>query len=801
MQPLNGIRSLHSLTRMALQQFYNQPKIWLSLITCLAMALAVLIFSVQLLNQIMYSPLPFKDAEHRFALSVQQGPFKLSGSNALYPNVLQALYQQQSVVEVSTMETNITYWHPNELQSLQVQKRIISDNFFQQWPVKVLLGELQSFDHQAVVIDKEFWQVHLQQDPSIIGQLIQLDDQWFTVIAVIDSSTTPVTQPIKKIRQSLTTVGAVWQLQPFAQVENAEQRKLLATELFLKTQLSNTALEAHFEDFTKQLNSRHSAGDHVRLDVISLRQLLWGAWYWFAPMMLLAAVLLCLIALSAVANLTLAHGSTELRRISLCHVLGAESWQISWMQAVQVVVAGLMTMAIAGFLSLDFFTRLLQQNVNLHGLVPSLSIGMFFTGWLVLSLLLWGLLNLPRIKLINQPFAQILTSSGKGSRTQFNLRLMKRLTFVQVFAISSFLLLGSAYLHQNIQRLLPLLAVEHPQLAYFQIRQFQPADLSQGEQAQLIETVRQQLLKTGAIEQVGLLNADPLGLSYNLSACIIEDKNLMLASSAVTENVFSLLNFPVLAGQLPESLLPGEVVINSDAARLLFGAENPIGKKLPCKGRLGEQLVVAVVETSRVLDENLSEVMSNDQGVIFNPLAWHSRPLSPSDRATFLVRYKSNIPYTEVQQIMAQHQHRAYFEPLKSLNLQVNLQRSELITGALVALFVSAATVAVAIYSLFGCLSYQASLRQHQIAVNQCLGMKPSALLILLWRDNLASVLTALGSACLLTALLDWLFGGQAVSMLPGLFCAVMVMLIYSISAVYPCWKTLNKTNLRSLLY
>lgn len=797
----NVVMLLPTLARLALQQFYNQPKIWISLITCLGIAIAGFMFSASLVYQVLYAPLPFNESAQRYALKAQQGPFTLAGTNALYLSELRELYLAQSKTELSSMASNSVYWAPTPDQSIEIQHRRVSDNFFQQWSFPVLLGTLDTLDEQAVVIDLDFWRYHLQQDPNIIGQLIRLNGQWFSIHAVIDSTAAPSTPASRKLQSSIMAQGTLWQLQQLWLPESSEQRQLLSPELFIKSQTSQSELTHYFRSKADQINTRSSALDTIQLEVINLRQALWGSWYWLAPLMLIAATLLCLIGISAMANLMLAHGTKELRNNSLYRTLGADVWQVQWIQFVQITLASSCTVALAGFLAKHLLTKLLQLTPELQGLQSTLTIQVIVICWLILVLLLWLLLNLPGLTGRNQPLALSLASSGKGACGQFNLALMKKLTFVQVFAITTLLLLGMSYLEQNVQRLLPLLSIEHTQLAYLQIREFQPADLSQGEQAQLIDTIHQQLLNQPAIEQIALLNADPLTLSYHLFTCQSGGTTTMQAKSAITENAFAMLNFPVIAGQIPPHLLPGEVVINKEAAMQLFGRDNPIGKKLPCLGAAGEQLVVAVVQTSQIIEEDFSQFFSYAQGVIFNHFSWYTNELARSDKATFLIKYQHDVPHHAVQQIVASHKHQLQFEPLQSLSALIQQQRNELISGALVALFLSVATVAIAAYSLYSCLSYQASLRQHQLALSQCLGMPPRALLLLLWRDNAESVLTAMLGSLVLTALADWLFAGQAVSLLAAFLCSILVLLIFSISAIHPGWQTLRNPNLRAFLY
>lgn len=786
--------------RLAIAQIINQPKVWLSLLTCLTFAATFLLFSLQLVWQVMYAPLPYDDAENRYALEVHQGPFNLNGQNTLYKETERNLYLHANLAQISTMESTLVDWQVDSFSSEQVLGIRVSESFFTHWPVDYLMGSVASFDMQSVIVDESFWRYNLGEDSNAIGNLLQIDNQWYTLIAVIDSGRLPRTQHSDKVADKASRLGKVWMMSNIWQTENSINKNLSSTELFLTSSASHSYLNEDYKLLVEKLNQQLSSVDEIKIEVISYRQALWGEWYWVAPILLFGATLLSMIALSAMANLMLANGSKELRDISLNTVLGAQKWQISIIQLTQVVLISLTILLLGYGLASQFLQELARVNPQFLS-QWRFSWIVFVISWLCLSGLLWLLLSLPRLKIRYDQLAAHLSSSGKGQSGRFNLQFMKKLTLVQVFVVSVFLLLGLAYLQQNIEKVLPVLNTDYPNTAYVQVKEFKAKDLSQGKQAEILGRYANSLQKIPSIAEIAMLTADPLQLSYSLAGCSVNDNLLMLAKSAVSSNVFSMMDFKLLQGEIPDYIQPGQVIINQDAAQQLFNGQAPVGQKLPCKGSLGQQLVVAVVQTKHVLDDELEQFFSDDQAVIFNQFDWYKNDLMPSDKPTFLINFTRDIPYAALLQASKQLQTEIVLSPLELLSNKLQKYRLDLYTGIIITLLVSLATVMISVYSLYGSLSYQFSLREHELAVSQCLGMKPRALISLLWKDNINNIIWVLFFAMFFTTIAEWSWGSQAVSWISISASIVIVLGVYTISSILPCWKMVKRNQLREWLY
>ncbi|NRA59855.1 MAG: hypothetical protein HRU25_02880 [Psychrobium sp.] len=793
-----------SLIRITLHQQFHQPIFMLNLTVITALCVAVLQLSGQLVAQVMYSQLPVVHGENSYQLHMQQGPLAIDGYTMLYPDTLYELSTWNVTANVLTQQAQISEWKTDNSEHRNIARLSVSLNYMQQLALQVQLGSLTSFDSQSAVIDQAFWQHNLFSDPNVIGTLIELDGLHYRITAVLNGdSGLPILPSIKEITDRSQRPGLVLTSTNQGKITEQTDSKVLlqSPDIILQTRLSHRELEQAVQQWSDKYNQQTSRAKQVSFSIMTLRKAIYGSWYYMAPGLFLAALLILAIGLTTIGNLCLANSAKSQRNAVCQYVLGAERWMLWLKDAWQAFTISVVANAIA-FTLCCIFSKLLNSinmGLALDQLTPSLML--LALSIVVLWLLLFSLLTLPRATMDLHNLAQGLASSGKGQSGRFNLVLMKRLINVQVFAISTFLLLGISYLTSNVSQLLPLLQTNYQQLAYVQVHSFRDNSSSQASQGVLLDSIKQQLNDNHQISDVAMLGADPMILSLSLALCNQGSRSTMISKSYVSMNVFSLLNSPILAGAIPERLTQNQVIIDQQAAIQLFGNVQVIGQKLPCSGSIGERQVVAVVKIGRFIPPQISSFIPAGQPLIFSQFDWYKMDISGAKKATFLIKYHQKIPYSLINKITKQQQNSLQLTPLTTLEQQMIKKGHDMRLSILISLTVTIATILIAGYSLYGGLSYQTQLRQHQLAVCKCLGMAPFKLVTFIVKDTGQAIIVSLVAAMLLTTALDWLFARQAVNTLSLSITVITVLAIYLVASIYPSIQLLRNDNTRDLLY
>lgn len=789
------------LIRIALYKQFHNPAIMLSLVVITSLCITVLQLSSQLVTQIMYDPLPIKNAEQSYQLHIQQGPLAIDGMTMLYPETLYDIQQWKLPANVITQTVRSAQWLVDLDEQHTVAKMVISNNYLEQFDAKIQLGSLKAFDGQEAIIDEEFWRYNLYSDPNAIGSYINLSGQQYEIKAVLKTDVFKIASTKKVIDNINKRPGMILVKEgQVAFFEEGEATLLASPNIFLQSGVDLSQLEGAVSSWVTQYNKTAPQHKQLSFSIDSLRKVMHGSWYYLAPSLLMASFLILCIGLTAMGSLCLAHAGKAQRNVVLSYVLGANKYATYFMEAwialtisvVAHVVAYILCVMVDRYLqSLSFFQWVLSPSFVL--IICSVCV-------------IWGcvflLFIMPHQTIDRVNLNSGLASSGKGQTGMFSLSLMKKIINVQVFSISIFLLLGVSYLISNAIKLAPLLATSYENIAYVQIEKFHDKNQSRGSQAIIVNDIKRQLLLNGNVSEVAMLSADPLTLSLSLTMCNMPEKSPTIGKSYVSSNLFSLLKAKTLAGTIPLNATPQQVIINKQAAIELFGSvEGVIGEKLPCTGSAGEKQVVAIVDMNRFVPKELSSFIDKDQSMIFSTFDWERMSNTPSEKATFIFKFKENLPFSLFDKIDKEHKSVMQISSILVAEEQLKIKGREMRLSISISSVITFSTILVACFSLYGGLKYQTMLREHQLAVFKCLGMPNKQLIFFVAKDNMVSTSVSLLLALFFTTLFEFVFGEQAVSLISMALTVGGIAVIYLYASIGPCYQLMRKKNMRELLY
>jgi len=788
------------LIRITLYKQFHNPAIMLSLILITSLCITVLQLSSQLVVQIMHAPLSIANAEKSYQLHIQQGPLATDGFTMLYPETLYEIKQWALPINVITKKTETVQWLADKGEQYSITRSVISDNYLGQFNIKIQLGSIKNFDSQSVIIDNDFWRHNLFSDPNVIGTYINISGERYQISAVLNADAS-VVGSTEQVLGSNNRPGIIYIKETQVTfVREGENTLLLNPDIFLQSGLNITQLENTVSTWVNEYNAVAPRAKQLSFSIDNLRKVMYGSWYYLAPSLLMASFLILCIGLTAMGSLCLAHAGKTQRDVVLSYVLGANKYAIRLMEAWVALTISFTSNAIAYTLCTMINKYLQSLGFVKWSLAPSISI--IACSIMVIWSCIFLLLILPHKTIDIMNLNSGLASSGKGHSGMFNLNMMKKIINIQVFSIGVFLLLGVSYLISNIIKLSLLLASSYQNVAYVQIEKFHDKAQSQASQAAVVAEIKQQLSSHPNISEIGMLGADPLALSFSLIMCKMPNHSTIISKGYVTPNIFSILKAKTLAGSIPLNQTQQQVVISKEAALKLFGStSNVIGEKLPCRGTSGEKQVAAIVDLNRFIPKEIESFIDQSQPMIFQAFDWKLMDSKGADKATFVFKYNRNLPATLLNNIRKKQKNTLRLSPIMVVEDQLKIKGREMRLSISLSSLITLATIIVACFSLYGGLKYQTMLREHQLAVFKCLGMPNAKLILFVAKDNIVGTSISLLLALILTALLDFVFGENAITLFSIGLTISGVTIIYLCASVGPSVQLMNKKNMRELLY
>ena len=623
----------------------------------------------------------------------------------------------------------------------------MSGNAFQFLGVQPLLGRTiqpsdirDSGEPEAVtVLSFRRWQLLFGGDPNVLGKMLRLNDETYTIIGVmpprfgwwtdngvwlpmgVNARDSQTVFPITRLKQGVTAVAAQQQLHML----HLELQK--ATPNRFPNEEFNTTL-------TNYLDITVASGEMQR----SL-QLLFGA-----------VAFLLLIACSNVANLQLAKATSRTREMSIRLALGVGRGQL----VRQLLTESVMLALLGGLLGLLFAYGITRLMVTLmpSNFVPNESrievnilVLFFCVGVSLLTGILFGLA--PALQSSRQNLVEALKDEGRGSTASAGGKTRASLVIVEV-ALAVVLLVSASL---TIRSFIALQKVElgfQPEQVMAVGLPLPPKRYATMEQRNrfahdLLERVKN---IPGVIAATIGNGGLPFGGPQSVYAIDgqADSEVRRITMNAVAAGYLDTLGIPLRRGRM---LTEHEIntadrvaVINEAAGKLWSSGEDPIGRRI----RLNELekpgrpdiltpanaspyvTIVGVVGNTRNDD-----LRTDTQPVVLIPYTL----LAPPGR-TLAIRAQSN-PKMLVSALRAQVREMDSEQPLSTpLTLDEILgfrTAQPRFTMMLFSLF-AALGLMLTLAGIYSVLSYLVSMRTREIGVRMALGARPADILQLIMR-------------------------------------------------------------------
>ena len=594
--------------RFAWRMLAKNPGFTIVAILTLALGIGANVATFSIVYAILLRPLPFPQQEKLVRVFDD-----LRGSNVQNVGMsvpeLWDFQQRSGVFEDISVVWPISADLSGGDRPERVEALATSPNYFTLLGTQPRLGRVYTQAEtvpgflDAVVLSDGFWRREFGADPNIIGKKVRLDNDPYTVVAVMPPD---FRHPGRTLETDVDAwIAAGYDANPFPHPALRSIRMLPGAIARLKPGLSVGAAQAQLETYSAQLSAQYP-GDYppaVRWTprLVSVQEDLVGKVRTELFVLFGAVACVLLIACVNLANLLLSRSAGRQREIAVRLALGAGRNRLLLQMLTESMLLSIVAGAIALLTVVSIKASLLRlapanlprlSEVNLNGgvllfaVVVSISTGILF-----------GLV--PALQASNANQVSNLREGSRGSGSSRSHTLISRTLVVSEIALSLILLVGAGLLLRSFWRMLEVRPGFNPHgVVTAQIWMPVPNDPSTDpyrppdkRAAFLREAVRRVSAIPG-VEGVAIggSNSLPMGSARNGFPFVIEGRPADSERSPVAEfagispDYFEILGTPLMQGRVfldsDEPKSQPVAIIDQTLANRYWPSENPLGKHI-----------------------------------------------------------------------------------------------------------------------------------------------------------------------------------------------------------------------------
>jgi putative ABC transport system permease protein len=448
--------------RYALRLFGKSPGFTAVAVLTLALGIGLSTAMFGVLNAVLLRPLPFPNPDRLVRILSTEGDRILTGPSPL--DVRDFRTQNHTFEKFAVYDI----WPKNvstgsgSIEPEQMRVGLVPAEYFEVLGIKPLMGRLfrdeenQWGNQFEAILGYNFWQTRFHGDPSILGKTIRINDEPYTIIAVMPGEIPELFGDTTQGKVELwspfvpytTASETVWQ-------ESQRGSRGWATIGRLKSGVSLQEANADLQRLAQNLAAQYPLDRGVG---VMLRPLEEEHVANLRPILLLlmgAVILILLIACSNVANLLLARNSSRTREIAVRVAMGAERSALIRQFMTENLVLGMFGGILGAALAWGGCALIARahpaQLTQLAAVGLDLRVLAFGFGISVLSSLLFG--TLPAWINLRMNPSEVLKEGGRSNIAARSRRWLRHSFVAGELALAVLLLVGTGLLIQSLMRL------------------------------------------------------------------------------------------------------------------------------------------------------------------------------------------------------------------------------------------------------------------------------------------------------------------------------------------------------------
>jgi putative ABC transport system permease protein len=752
-----------------------------------------------LINAYLIQPLPYPESERLVAIAERNdGGGFTSVAGGAYLDWSENARLFEGMASRRGADQNLTGGD----QPVRILGAEITADYFRVLRIQPSLGRLftpeeysPAGEAHVVVLTDDLWRSQFQGDPAVIGRLIRLDEESFTVIGVIPARLLPNdnarffrpvnlrAQPWKTSHDYNYVCSVIGRLAPGVSLQQAE---------------------AELNAIKKQRNAEYPPFmAKWGVAVQSLHEALYGGMRGPLLIMLSAVGAVLLIGCANVANLLLAKAAAREQEIAIRASLGASTGRIvrqMLTESLLLALGGGVVGVLLGAAALGPLIRLTGGSQPLTPVAIDGAVLAFSLAVTAATGLLFGLL--PALRVRSASLAGNLKSGGRGSTA--GPRRAQSLLIVSEIALTVMLLAGVGLLLRsfvnayNAQR-----GFNAEGALIFDLSRSGSKVPSLDHRVAFVQELLQRLEALPGVTAAGMSTTLPLtgnGLDDQVSD---EEKPETLnkfntAYDCVAGNYFQAVGTPLLKGRFltpadNSTNAPCVILVNQALAHMVFGDEEPLGRRLHFREHTWEIVgVVADVRHFQLAGDPYPHVYSAQ---VHFP--WMT---------SFIVRTRGPplslaAAVRRVVREMDPDQPIANVSTLKeAVNQSLSGRRLMLL---LLGSFAGVA-VLLACVGIYGVMAFNVTQRSREFSIRLALGAQPRAILGLVLRNGLKLALlgVAIGVGASLAAgrvLSNQLYNVSAMDPAVLAIVALMLLLVAALASWLPARRAMKAEPMEAL--
>ena len=753
------------------------------------------IFSV--VNGVLLKPLPYADGHELIALS-QHEPLAGETDNGFsYKEILdyRTARSLESVVEFH----NMWFILLGRSEPQRVSTGVVSANFFDVLGVKPMYGRtfVDADDRPGapavLVLSHAYWKSGFGGDPSIVGQVFQMNDRPHQVIGVLP----PVPQYPAEVDVYMPTSACPFRSDPRT-VESRNARMLRAFGR-MKDGISLSKAQADLDLVSNRLEQEYpdyypTARGH-RTVATSLQEEMTVNFRATLLVLLGTAGFVLLIVCASVANLMLARLVRREREMAVRSAMGATRGrllrQLLTESTLLAVVGGLVGLAIAGW-SVDLLVAFaLQFTPRASEIVVDRSVLLYTLAVSVATGLVVGSVPAFSSKLTD---ASSLREGARATQSRHSMR--SALIVVQV-AASFMLLIGAGLTIRSLlklQQVDPGIDTENILTMRIDVNFTKYPSPPVSIRAELWERIEEEIRNRPGVTRVGGAATFPLNEQGPFSGSFaIAGRELATNETEPTVDVrvatpdyFATVGQAVVSGRAFRRSdrigQPPVVIVNQTMARHYWPGASPLGARISGNdGKTWLTVVGVVADTRQQLNENFKDE-------VYVPM-FQSAQLS----TMWLVR--SNVePETMAREIRAAVRSVDPEQPVDNFRTLADVRSASIaprkLTATLLGLFGLLALIITAT-GIAGVIAFSVNQRTQEFGVMMALGAPRVNVLAMVLRQGLQLVLIGLaiglaGALVLTRMLTTMLFGIEPTDGITFVAVSMVLIAVAALACLVP---------------